>query len=225
MLPIRPGAAAYDAAVEIDGLPLPEPAGPLDRLLQPGLAGNRDSVAVESAYRRLTWAELEEESARLAAGYLSLGLEPGDRLASLMPNRVALVVHYLACFKAGLVATPLNYRYTAREIDHALSVSTAAALVAHGERAADIAASELAGSLPRGTVVFRDAPDEELAGAAQGAAALRAGGDPTSTAGPAGSTSSTTCWPPSRSPVDPSSTPTSPPSSSSPPAPPGRRRG
>ena len=31
-----------------------------------------------------------------------------------MPNRVDLVVHYLACFKAGLIATPLNYRYTAR---------------------------------------------------------------------------------------------------------------
>ena len=61
---------------------------------------------------------IRAESARLAAGYLSLGLKPGDRLASLLPNRVALVLHYLACFKAGLVATPLNYRYTAREIDH-----------------------------------------------------------------------------------------------------------
>ena len=170
-------SAAYDAAVEIYGLPLAEPAGPLDQLLRRGLAADPDAVAVESAYRRLTWAELEEESARLAAGYLSLGLERGDRLASLMPNRVALVVHYLACFKAGLVATPLNYRYTAREIDHALSVSTAAALVAHAERAADVATSELAGSLPRGTVVFRDAPDEEVPGAAQGAAALHADDD------------------------------------------------
>ncbi|MGI9032021.1 MAG: AMP-binding protein [Ilumatobacteraceae bacterium] len=75
------------------------------------------------------------------------------------------------------MATPLNYRYTAREIDHALSVSTAAALVAHGERAADIAASELARSLPCGTVVFQDAPDEEVPGAAQGAAALHADDD------------------------------------------------
>jgi acyl-coenzyme A synthetase/AMP-(fatty) acid ligase len=113
----------------------------------------------------------------LAAGYLSLGLEPGDRLASLMPNRVALAVHYLACFKAGLVTTPLNYRYTAGEIDHALSVTTAAALVAHSERAADLAASELVDSLPRGTIVFRDAPDEEVPGAAQGAATLHAKDD------------------------------------------------
>lgn len=163
--------------MEIYGLPLAEPTEPLGQLARRGLADDPDAIAVESAYRRLTWAEMEEESARLAAGYLSLGLEPGDRLASLMPNRVALVVHYLACFKAGLVATPLNYRYTAREIDHALSVSTASALVAHVERAADVAASELASSLPQGTVAFHDAPDEEVLGAAQGAAALHADDD------------------------------------------------
>ena len=52
-------------------------------------------------------------------------------------------MHYLACFKAGLVATPLNYRYTAPEIDHALEVSGAEALVAHAERGDDLAASAL----------------------------------------------------------------------------------
>ena len=73
-----------------------------------------------------------------------------------MPNRVDLVVHYLACFKAGLVATPLNYRYTAREIDHALEVSGASVLLAHVERAEDVAASELAASLRLGTIAYRD---------------------------------------------------------------------
>jgi acyl-coenzyme A synthetase/AMP-(fatty) acid ligase len=163
--------------VEIEGPVLGKPVGPLNQLLREGLTVDPDAVAIESAYRRLTWAELEEESARLAAGYLSIGLSPGDRLASLMPNRVALAVHYLACFKAGLVATPLNYRYTVSQIDHALAVSTAAALVAHVERAADVARSELAGSLPCGTVVFSDGPDEEVPGAAQGAAALHADDD------------------------------------------------
>ena len=163
--------------MQIDGPPLAEPAGPLDQLLQVGLAVDPDEVAIESVYRRLTWAELEAESARLSAGYLSLGLKPGDRLASLLPNRVALVVHYLACFKAGLVATPLNYRYTAREIDHALSVSNAAALVAHAERAPDVATSKLAGSLRHGTVVFHDASGEEVPWTAQGTAALNADDD------------------------------------------------
>ncbi|HWJ52477.1 MAG TPA: AMP-binding protein, partial [Propionibacteriaceae bacterium] len=108
--------------MEIEGPPLAGPAPPLNQLLQQGLAVNPDAVAIQSAYRHLTWAELDEESARLAAGYHSMGLSAGDRLASLMPNRVALAVHYLACFKAGLVATPLNYRYTPLQIDHALSV-------------------------------------------------------------------------------------------------------
>jgi len=29
-----------------------------------------------------------------------------------MPNRVDLLIHYLACFRAGVIVTPLNYRYT-----------------------------------------------------------------------------------------------------------------
>ncbi|MET0667396.1 MAG: class I adenylate-forming enzyme family protein [Methyloceanibacter sp.] len=70
-----------------------------------------------------SWRELEERTTRLA--------EPGDRIASLMPNRTALIAHHLACFKTGLVATPLNYRYTPPEIDHALDVSGARIILAH----------------------------------------------------------------------------------------------
>lgn len=140
----------------IDGVPLAAPAAPLADLLRLGLKAGPDRPALVSADRSLTWAELEAESSALAGGYRELGLEPGDRLASLMPNRNDLVVHYLACFKAGLVATPLNYRYTHREIDHALEVSGARALLAHAERAEDVAASELARRLPLGAIAYAD---------------------------------------------------------------------
>jgi hypothetical protein len=82
-----------------------------------------------------------------------LGLKPGDRVASLTPNRIALIAHYLACLKAGLVTTPLNYRYTAPEIDHALIVSGAKIMLAHAERANDLAASKAA-SLPLGVITY-----------------------------------------------------------------------
>ncbi|HZN89256.1 MAG TPA: AMP-binding protein, partial [Thermoleophilaceae bacterium] len=118
----------------IEGARLEAPAAPLNDLLKIGLEAAPDDVAILSAHRALTWRELDRAAAALAGGYRELGLEPGDRLASLMPNRVDLVVHYLACFRAGLIATPLNYRYTAREIDHALEVSGARALLAHVER-------------------------------------------------------------------------------------------
>ena len=140
----------------LEGAELAAPAAPLNDLLRIGLGAAPDDTALVSIARSLTWRELEDESAALAGAYLGLGLREGDRIASLMPNRVDLVVHYLACFKAGLVATPLNYRYTFREIDHALEVSAAAALLAHVERAEDVAASRLAGDLACGVIAYRD---------------------------------------------------------------------
>jgi long-chain acyl-CoA synthetase len=141
----------------LEGARLEAPAAPLNDLLQIGLDAVPDEVAIVSAYRALSWRELDRASAALAGGYHRLGLEPGDRLASLMPNRVDLVVHYVACFRAGLIATPLNYRYTAREIDHALEVSGARALLAHVERAEDVGASELVAALELGVIAYPDA--------------------------------------------------------------------
>ena len=140
----------------IDGASLDAPAAPLHDLLAVGLAARPDEVAMVSAERRVTWRELEARSSALAGGYRGLGLGPGDRIASLMPNRIALAIHYLACFRAGLVATPLNYRYTFREIDHALEVSGASVLLAHEERGEDLAASRLAEALPLGTISYGD---------------------------------------------------------------------
>jgi long-chain acyl-CoA synthetase len=173
--------------MQLDGVALDSPARPLEDLLRPGLERAPDEVAIVSADRKLSWRELDRTSAALAGGYRRMGLEPGDRIASLMPNRIDLVVHYLACFRAGVIATPLNYRYTAREIDHALAVSDARALVAHVERADDLAASELARGLPLGTIAYEDgaaAPEgrkAEGAGWAGDFAALL-GADPISAA-------------------------------------------
>jgi len=124
-------------------------AAPVDLrdLLRVGLEAQPDAIAMSSATDRITWRELEEATDRLARNYVTLGLVAGDRIASLLPNRILLVVHYLGCFRAGLVTTPLNYRYAAREIDHALEVSGARAIVAHAERVDDLTTSALAGDL------------------------------------------------------------------------------
>jgi long-chain acyl-CoA synthetase len=127
------------------------PFGP--DLLKRGLETDPDGCALISGNARWTWRQLEERSDRLAAGLLGLGLELGDRIASLMPNGAALVIHYLACFKSGLVATPLNYRYMPPEIDHALDVSKAKILLVHADRLPDIAGSKLAGHLPLGQIL------------------------------------------------------------------------
>ena len=143
--------------MRLEGAPLASPAAPLNELLRAGLAAGPDGIALVSIARSVSWLELERASAALAGGYRGLGLRPGDRIASLMPNRIDLLVHYLACFKAELVAVPLNYRYTFREIDHALEVSGARALLGHRERVEDLTASRLAGELECGLIAYRDA--------------------------------------------------------------------
>ena len=140
------GAAAVGVGLE----------GPVEpgNLLRTGLGVDADRLAVVSSGPRWTWRQLEELSGRLAGNLLGLGLEPGDRVASFMPNRPALILFYLACFRAGLVATPLNYRYMAPEIDHALAVSKARALLTHVERTEDLAASERVPQLPLGRITY-----------------------------------------------------------------------
>jgi long-chain acyl-CoA synthetase len=149
----------------------------LVELLEVGLRSKPDEVALVSLERTWTWRELDEAATRLAGQYLDIGLRPGDRVASLMPNRGILLVHYLACLRAGLAATPLNYRYQAPEIDHALEVSGASLMISHVERDEVLSKSErvshlLFGRISYGTerttfrrledLVTRDGPAHEL---------------------------------------------------------------
>ena len=125
-------------------------------LLDAGLANDPDADALVCAEFTWSWRTLDGVTRRLAQSYSEYGLRPGDRVASLMPNRPRLIAHYIACFRSGLVATPLNYRYTVAEIDHALQVSGARALLVHNEREPDLADSRLAGQLALGRIGYPD---------------------------------------------------------------------
>ena len=72
----------------LQGRPLDAPVDLRD-VLRVGLDTGPDAVAIGSAIDRMTWRELDETSDRLARNYLALGLQPGDRLASLLPNRTS----------------------------------------------------------------------------------------------------------------------------------------
>src|SRR5918996_666538 len=142
-----------EIVVPLSGPPLAEPID-VRNILARGLEAKPDDVAVASAEGGHTWRELDLASDRLAANMLEIGARKGDRVASLMPNRNALVIHYLACLKAGFVATPLDYRYTPPEIDHALEVTEATVLLAHAERDENLAGSQRVGRLPLGVIAY-----------------------------------------------------------------------
>ncbi|MEM6762388.1 MAG: AMP-binding protein, partial [Pseudomonadota bacterium] len=135
------------------GPPLHAPFN-LANVLHKGLSERPDAAAVITMDDTLSWRELDRQSDCLAKNYTALGLRAGDRVATLMPNRTALIVHHLACLKASLISTPLNYRYTASEIDHALEVAEPSLLIHHAERDADIAATARARGLPFGTLRY-----------------------------------------------------------------------
>jgi acyl-CoA synthetase (AMP-forming)/AMP-acid ligase II len=87
--------------------------------------------AVRFGDRALTHGELERSAGRLAGGLLEAGIAPGERVALFMPNCPELVIAYLACFAAGVVAVPLNTRYRAPEVAYALERSAAQTAIVH----------------------------------------------------------------------------------------------
>lgn len=141
----------------LTGSPLEAPVD-LRHLLRSGVERSPDDVALLTTRTRYSWQELDRASGNLASNLLALGLCPGDRVASLMPNRAALLIHYIACMKAGLVSVPLNYRYTIPEIERALTVSEASLLVVHAERDQELAGSPRVRALPHGRIIHEAEP-------------------------------------------------------------------
>lgn len=53
--------------------------------------------------REVSWAELERDTAALAARMRAWGVRPGDRVAGYLPNRPETVVAFLACASVGAI--------------------------------------------------------------------------------------------------------------------------
>lgn len=92
-----------------------------------------DHDAVVSPDRRLTYAQLRDEVRRAAAAMITLGVQPGDRIAIWSPNTWHWVVASLATHYAGGVVVPLNTRYTASEASDILARTGAPLLITSGK--------------------------------------------------------------------------------------------
>lgn len=95
-----------------------------------------DAPALGDGTRVLTYRELDDRVSRLADGLLREGLESGDRVAILMANRPELLETLYACFRAGLVAVPINSRLHPDEVRYIVSQAGAGAIVAGPEHEA-----------------------------------------------------------------------------------------
>ncbi|MDE3274444.1 MAG: class I adenylate-forming enzyme family protein [Verrucomicrobiota bacterium] len=90
-----------------------------------------ESSPLEAFRSEITWAEFDEKANRFANFLLSRGLKRGDKVAILLMNCLEWLPIYFGVLKAGCMAVPLNFRYTAEEIKYCLDLADADVLV-HG---------------------------------------------------------------------------------------------
>ena len=75
-------------------------------------------------YRReITWSVFDEKANRVANMLLGRGIRKGQKVAILLMNCLEWLPIYFGILKAGAVAVPLNFRYTADEIDYCLKLA------------------------------------------------------------------------------------------------------
>ena len=76
-----------------------------------------------------TFGELDERVDRLCDALQARGIGTGDRVATLMTNRMEVVETYLAACRLGAICVPVNFRLVADEIVYILQDSGATLLV------------------------------------------------------------------------------------------------
>ena len=75
--------------------------------------------------RQITWGVFDEKANRVANLLLSRGIRKGQKVAILLMNCLEWLPIYFGVLKTGAVAVPLNFRYTADEIEYCLKLADA----------------------------------------------------------------------------------------------------
>jgi long-chain acyl-CoA synthetase len=89
--------------------------------------GNYESLHFEGRWHRS--GELFERGRRLAGGLRELGVEPGDRVAVMLPNCPEVGVSYAALWRAGAAITPVMFLLPPPELRYVLEHSGARAVI------------------------------------------------------------------------------------------------
>ncbi|MCW2677301.1 MAG: Long-chain-fatty-acid--CoA ligase [Modestobacter sp.] len=101
-------------------------------------------VAVVDGDRRISYAELDAWTNRLAHALLDRGYAPGDSLGLASGNSAEFLAVYYACAKAGVVCVPLNLGWRATEAGYVLGHAGVRGIVLEAQLA-DWVAEALAG--------------------------------------------------------------------------------
>ncbi|MDP3139437.1 MAG: class I adenylate-forming enzyme family protein, partial [Burkholderiaceae bacterium] len=88
-----------------------------------------ETYAHKAAYidgdRTYTWAQVQENSAKLASVMLAQGVKKGDTVAILGYDHIEVIEHFFACMQIGALRVGINRGYASREIAHVVRDSDA----------------------------------------------------------------------------------------------------
>ncbi|MHB2018078.1 MAG: class I adenylate-forming enzyme family protein [Candidatus Xenobia bacterium] len=116
-------------------LSLEIPTFPYPQLLDRSVERHPDKDALRFQGGRLTYAELQQQTWRMARVLERHGVQPGDRVAISLYNTPHYVIAFYGILRLGAVVVPLNASYRSAEALHILHDSGTRLLIA-GERMA-----------------------------------------------------------------------------------------
>ena len=107
----------------------PEQYRSLTQLLEESFRKNASRPFSVCMERWMSYGQLDALSAALGAWLQAQGLEPGARVAIMLPNIPQFAVTMAAILRAGYTCVNVNPLYTPRELEHQLKDSGATAIV------------------------------------------------------------------------------------------------
>jgi acyl-CoA synthetase (AMP-forming)/AMP-acid ligase II len=103
-------------------------------------------IALTKDMRHWTYEAIRIGAERVAVGLVAAGVGPGDRVVLHLGNGPEILISYLACFRIGAIAAPMNLRYKTLELEAQLMRLRPAAYVG------DTAHYRLVKDLPHATL-------------------------------------------------------------------------
>lgn len=104
-----------------------------------------DRVALVTGGRELTFRDVDDLSARLAASLVKRGVAPGDRVTLYAPNSWEWIVSYYGALRAGAIINPVNVMLTPSEVAYVTKDCGAAALIGSPEKVEPVLAAGVSG--------------------------------------------------------------------------------
>jgi long-chain acyl-CoA synthetase len=98
-------------------------------MFQETFAKYGNKAAFSCMGKELSYTEVDKYSKQFGAYLQSRGLEPGDKIALMMPNLLQYPIALFGALRAGLVVVNTNPLYTPREMRHQFTDSGAKAIV------------------------------------------------------------------------------------------------